>query len=327
MQIGCATRRLRSVLARELANLHVVRRPTKGGEGGGGGKKKKKKEGKLAKETKKMVCLAVASDSHVHGGCAPVGRVEKRIADARKKSRECCKNPGTANRAHCVQPNGGQYRPQRSGDWRIFLRIGRHCWIFQTVFLPYAATKITLVAHLCAYYFILFSFLFSPVHLESLGKSVSRGCTAKTYIYTRSSKSERKNYKDRVDEHDGPLFTRNERFRSGSKEARQEILSHQELATPRPLPERQSNATTTAAPIQAARRYNRLSAPGIPRTVILLNLHINQRILIIPNHRRERETERAGSPKERSGGQRDWRRERGGKRETIAKTEKVKEQR
>lgn len=95
-----------------------------------GKKKKKKKEGKLAKETKKMVCLAVASDSHVHGGCAPVGRVEKRIADARKKSRECCKNPGTANRAHCVQPNGGQYRPQRSGDWRIFLRIGRHCWIF-----------------------------------------------------------------------------------------------------------------------------------------------------------------------------------------------------
>lgn len=38
-------------------------------------------------------------------------------------------------------PAGEQYRG-RSGDWRIFLRIGQHCWIFQIVFLAYAATKI-----------------------------------------------------------------------------------------------------------------------------------------------------------------------------------------
>lgn len=38
-------------------------------------------------------------------------------------------------------PAGEQYR-RRSGDWRIFLRIGRHCWIFQIVFLAYAAAEI-----------------------------------------------------------------------------------------------------------------------------------------------------------------------------------------
>lgn len=59
-------------------------------------------------------------------------------------------------------------------------------------------------------------------------------------------------------------------------------------------------------------RHSRLSAPGIPRTVILLNLHINQRILIIPNplsrkKERERRRRRGELPKERSGGQ-QWRR-------------------
>lgn len=53
------------------------------------------------------------------------------------------------------------------------------------------------------------------------------------------------------------------------------------------LVEWQSKGTTvrTLVPRYKELRYSRLSAAGIPSTVILLNLHINQRILIIPNPR------------------------------------------
>lgn len=72
-------------------------------------------------------------------------------------------------------------------------------------------------------------------------------------------------------------------------------------------------------------RHSRLSAPGIPRTVILLNLHINQRILIIPNPL-SRKKEREEAEERRVAEGKEWRtavEKSGGKRETTAKTEKV----
>ena len=58
--------------------------------------KEKKKEKKVSwqrKQKKRWYAWLWPPDCHVHGGCTP-RRVEKRNADARKKSRECCKNPG-----------------------------------------------------------------------------------------------------------------------------------------------------------------------------------------------------------------------------------------
>jgi hypothetical protein len=89
---------------------------------------------------------------------AAVAAAVAAVAAVAEKSRGRCKNPTRttiaaaregggnerdegengcpANRAHCVHPADNARRC--SSDWRIFARIGRHCWIFQIVFLAAA---------------------------------------------------------------------------------------------------------------------------------------------------------------------------------------------
>lgn len=110
-----------------------TRRKEKKKKGKRGEKKKKKK---AEKETKKVVCPASGWTAYAyeeHKG----GREGK--LNVRKKVANVVKIRDRQSGALC--PAGEQYR-RSSGDWRIFLRIGRYCWIFQIVFLAYAAAEI-----------------------------------------------------------------------------------------------------------------------------------------------------------------------------------------
>lgn len=110
--------------------------------GGGGGKKrgKRKKKEESGKGNKKgglpglwpLAGPRTRSTGSVRGGREGKLNVRKKVANVVKiRDRQ----------SGALCPAGEQYR-RRSGDWRIFLRIGRHCWIFQIVFLAYAAAEI-----------------------------------------------------------------------------------------------------------------------------------------------------------------------------------------
>lgn len=117
--------RLRSVLARASSKTRRGRRKKKGGKG--------KKRRKRKRKQKRWFARPLAS------GWTTYEEHREGKLNVRKKVANVVKIRDRQSGALC--PAGEQYR-RRSGDWRIFLRIGRHCWIFQIVFLAYAAAEI-----------------------------------------------------------------------------------------------------------------------------------------------------------------------------------------
>lgn len=113
-----------------------------------GGKGKEKKEGWRGGEEKRRKRKRKQKRWFASGPWLPrtprnTGGVEggegRGKLNVRKKVANVVKIRDRQSGALC--PAGEQYR-RRSGDWRIFLRIGRHCWIFQIVFLACAAVEI-----------------------------------------------------------------------------------------------------------------------------------------------------------------------------------------
>lgn len=123
--------RLRSVLARASSKTRRGRRKKKGE------KEKKEESGKGNKKGGLPGLWPLAGPRTRSTGSVRGGREGK--LNVRKKVANVVKIRDRQSGALC--PAGEQYR-RRSGDWRIFLRIGRHCWIFQIVFLAYAAAEI-----------------------------------------------------------------------------------------------------------------------------------------------------------------------------------------
>lgn len=111
---------------------------------GGKKKKKKEKEGKKKKrrkrkrKQKRWFARPLASGWTAYAYEEHKGGREGKL-NVRKKVANVVKIRDRQSGALC--PAGEQYR-RSSGDWRIFLRIGRYCWIFQIVFLAYAAAEI-----------------------------------------------------------------------------------------------------------------------------------------------------------------------------------------
>lgn len=107
-------------------------------------KKKKEKEGekkkrrKRKRKQKRWFARPLASGWTAYAYEEHKGGREGKL-NVRKKVANVVKIRDRQSGALC--PAGEQYR-RRSDDWRIFLRIGRYCWIFQIVFLAYAAAEI-----------------------------------------------------------------------------------------------------------------------------------------------------------------------------------------
>lgn len=141
---SAATFRLRKCKSRNATDYaHGPLENSARGGGGGKGKEKKRKGGeekrrKRKRKQKRWFASGPWLD-RVHRGTQGALRGGRGKLNVRKKVANVVKIRDRQSGALC--PAGEQYR-RRSGDWRIFLRIGRHCWIFQIVFLACAAAEI-----------------------------------------------------------------------------------------------------------------------------------------------------------------------------------------
>lgn len=131
MQIAQRGRLRPAFGASELENP-AERKKKKGKRGG------KKKRRKRKRKQKRWFARPLASGWTAYAYEEHKGGREGKL-NVRKKVANVVKIRDRQSGALC--PAGEQYR-RRSGDWRIFLRIGRYCWIFQIVFLAYAAAEI-----------------------------------------------------------------------------------------------------------------------------------------------------------------------------------------
>lgn len=120
------------LLARASSKTRRKEKKKKGKRG------EKKKRRKRKRKQKRWFARPLASGWTAYAYEEHKGGREGKL-NVRKKVANVVKIRDRQSGALC--PAGEQYR-RRSGDWRIFLRIGRYCWIFQIVFLAYAAAEI-----------------------------------------------------------------------------------------------------------------------------------------------------------------------------------------